>query len=119
MNPSYRHMQIVVLDKREQQFQPLDVVAFRCDGLSSILVKRIVAVPGDTVVVENKTLLINGEKSAFYEQGEFDMPGILCQELHLSDGEYIVIGDNVKESKDSRDIRVGIISVDDIIGKVQ
>ena len=120
MEPNYHNMQFVILDKRftDQTLQPGSVIAFHCDTLNAVLVKRIAAVPGQTVSVKLNTLLINDIPSPLYEKGSFQYAGILSETLALKEGEYIVIGDNISESKDSRYQEVGIVSYDSIVGKV-
>lgn len=119
MLPAYHNWQLVVLDKRANDYRPGDVVAFRCEGLNAVLVKRIAAGPGDTVQILNGTLYVNGEISRVYsEKGIFEYAGMLSDSLTLDDGEYIVIGDNIAQSRDSRYAEVGIVEADDIIGKL-
>lgn len=118
MSPAYHNLQLVVLDKRDKSYQAGDVVAFSCGGLSSVLVKRVVAVGGDTVRIEDCTLYVNGEISTLYDEGVFEYSGILRENQQLEEGKYIVIGDNIEQSKDSRYEEIGIISVDIIIGKI-
>lgn len=141
MSPSFHHLQLVVLDKHSEEFSYGDVVAFRCAGLDAVLVKRVVACPGDTVqivflnemssngqdtselgalnVKKGGILLVNGEINTVYgREAVFDYAGIAEKELKLGKGEYFVIGDNVAESKDSRYQSIGTVRVEDIIGKV-
>lgn len=118
MLPTYRHMHLVALDKQDRAFQTGDVVAFRCDGLKTVLVKRVVATPGQRIVIRDGTLLVNGEASPLYPERAFTFSGLLEEERQLSDGEYVVIGDNITKSKDSRDPDVGIVATETIIGKV-
>ena len=110
MEPNYKHLQLVVLNKHHRRFSYGDVVAFRSEELSSVLVKRIAACPGDTVEIRQGTLFVNGEVSAVYpETGVFDYAGILDQPLTLQPGAYFLLGDNIAESKDSRYPEVGIV----------
>lgn len=119
MLPSYHSWQIVVLDKRVSDYYLGDVIAFRCGELNAVLVKRIAAGPGDTVRILDGTLMVNGEISRVYPEKEvFDYAGMLSATVMLKDSEYIVIGDNIVESKDSRYDMVGIIHANDIIGKL-
>ncbi len=119
MAPSYHNLQLTILDKRGASPERGEVIAFRCKALSAVLVKRVAAVPGDTVVIDGGTLYINGEISAFFpEKGAFDDAGMLSSPLKLRDGEYIVIGDNIVQSKDSRCPEIGIVREEHIIGKV-
>ncbi|MGN0435978.1 MAG: signal peptidase I, partial [Wujia sp.] len=47
MKPTYHNLSLVIIDKHNRDFDRGDVIAFRCDGVSGVLVKRIVGVPGD------------------------------------------------------------------------
>ncbi len=118
MEPNLHNMQIVVLKKNMEKYLSGQVVAFYCDRLSTILVKRIVGNPGDTVVIKDGTLLVNGSAVSFYPKGCFEYAGILDEEIRLSEEQYIVIGDNYSLSKDSRYGEVGIVKMKDIIGGV-
>lgn len=118
MSPTYHHLQMAVLDKRDRAFQAGDVVAFDCRGLSATLVKRVAAVPGDNVVIENGVLLVNGAPSPVYGEAAFAFAGLLERPIALGEDEYVVIGDNIDESKDSRYAEVGVVRAEDIIGKL-
>lgn len=118
MSPTYRHFQLVVLDKQNREYHPGDVIAFRCDGLKTVLVKRIAAGPGQSAVIQHGSLYVDGAMMPFYEKKTFDYSGLLENEQKLSKDEFIVIGDNISESKDSRYEQVGIVKAESIIGKV-
>ena len=53
-----------------------------------------------------------------YEKETFGFSGLLSSPVSLKEGEYIVIGDNLDESRDSRYEEVGIVSADSFIGRV-
>ncbi|MBR6451644.1 MAG: signal peptidase I [Lachnospiraceae bacterium] len=116
MEPSYHHLQPVLVNKHNREFAVGDVAAFSCEGLSVVLVKRIAAGPGDTALIRDGTLYRNGEVSECFETGVFSDAGILETEITLGDGEYVMLGDNVAESIDSRNEAVGIVKERDIIG---
>ncbi len=118
MDPTFHNMQLVLLDKRADEYRAGDVVAFRCESLSSVLVKRVVAVPGDKVQIIDGTLVVNGEASPYYKKRAFVYAGALADAVVADDGEYIVIGDNVDESKDSRYPQIGAVPLNSIIGKI-
>ena len=59
MSPTYQDMQIVILEKHLERYTYGDVIAFQCENLDSILVKRIVACPGDDVVIKSGHLYVN------------------------------------------------------------
>lgn len=117
MEPTYRNLQLVVLDRHTKSYTYGDVIAFYCNSLDSVLVKRIAACPDDYVIITNGTLYVNGSISMIYDENvSFEYAGLLENGISLKSGQYIAIGDNVAESKDSR--ALGYINKSDIIGKV-
>ena len=84
-------------------------------GASGTFVKRLVALPGDTVSQRNGTLLVNGEhvEEPYLNGGE---RGSNFAERRLADDEYFMMGDNRGQSCDSRDW--GPVNRDDLIGPV-
>ena len=98
-----------------------DVIAFQPNGNenSHYYVKRVIGVPGDTLVIKNGRIFINDEE--LKEDESYDKiaePGIAESELHLAEGEYFVLGDNRNFSEDSRSGNIGIVKDSYIIGKV-
>ena len=119
MEPSYHSGQLVLLDKHTKQFGSGDVVAFRCHGLDAVLVKRIVAVPGDTVWIVDGVLHRNGiPAEEGLVKGSLAYAGIAKEPLTLGEGEYFMLGDNQEESKDSRYEEVRCVLEEDILGRV-
>lgn len=93
-----------------------DVVVLDLDNQIDLL-KRIVALPGETVTMDEGQIFINGVA--------LDEPYVaeLCQtyscqdrQWALGDDEYFVLGDNRNHSRDSHDF--GPIKRSQIIGKV-
>lgn len=83
----------------------------------TIFVKRLVALPGDTVEIAGGKLYVNGQEvpdPEFMGSVPHDYP--LRQ---LNADEYFVVGDNRRTSHDSRAADVGPISRDMIMGKVE
>ena len=119
MRPAYHDMQFVILDKHSKAYTYGDVVAFKSEGLNAVLVKRIAACPGDTAHIKDGTLYVNGAVSLIYSlENYFEYAGLLEKEIELMDDQYIVLGDNSCESKDSRYEIVGPIERRSIIGEV-
>lgn len=83
----------------------------------TIFVKRVVALPGDTVEISGGTLYVNGQEVADPpKMGSVPQDYALRQ---LGTDEYFVMGDNRRTSHDSRSKDVGPISRDMIMGKVK
>lgn len=97
-----------------------DVIVFLPNGNqnSHYYVKRVVAVPGDTVQILNGVLYVNGEIMEDTENyDKMADAGIAENAIILQNGEYFVLGDNRNNSEDSRSANIGVVSEKDIIGK--
>jgi len=97
-----------------------DVIVFLPNGNSNshYYVKRVIGVPGDTVVIENGIIYVNGE---FYEDSKvydkIEDGGIAESGVTLGEDEFFVLGDNRNNSEDSRSSNVGVVRREYIIGK--
>ena len=119
MYPSFHDKQVVLLDRHSRMYIVGDVIVFHCKGLGTNLVKRIVAEPGDSVLIVDGMLYVSGKVSNQYsEESLFEYGGIAEHEIILGKGQFFVLGDNLSKSKDSRYSEVGIVCEKDIIGKV-
>ena len=97
-----------------------DVVVFLPNGnqKTHYYVKRVIALPGETVQIINGKVYIDGE--LLEEDESFDKivdAGIAENEILLNDNEYFVLGDNRNSSEDSRSGNIGAVRGDNIIGK--
>ncbi len=99
-----------------------DVIVFRTDmkdenNKDKNLIKRIIGLPGDTVEIIGGYVYLNGkliDEPYLNEQGisgEMD-------EVTVPDGKLFVMGDNRGVSQDSRDVLVGCVDEQNILGKV-
>ena len=95
-----------------------DVVVFLPNGNENThyYVKRVVAVPGDSVWIQKGILYVNGEESPWVTEKVVEA-GIAENELTLGTGEYFCMGDNPGNSEDSRSANIGPVKEEDIIGK--
>lgn len=121
MAPTYTSGQPVLLQKwgLPDCLDRDDIVIIRSKNLHRDIVKRIVALPGDTVQIIDGILYVNAvlEENPYHLPAMED-PGTAASPITLGDGEYFVLGDNRNASTDSRFDEVGIISSDSIKGKV-
>ena len=97
-----------------------DVIVFKQSGKehSFYNIKRIIGLPGETIIIENGEILIDGK--VLENNVKVDPMvnyGLASEEILLEDNEYFVLGDNRNSSEDSRFASIGNISRDDIIGK--
>lgn len=119
MLPTYHNMQLVLVDKYSNEFHYNDVIIFTNEKLNATLIKRIIAIPGDTVQIIDGIVYVNNIPSPFLTQDRLiSYSGIASSPLHLSSDEYFVLGDNYEKSKDSRYPEIGCINSDVILGKV-
>ena len=95
-----------------------DVVEFKPNGNENAhtYVKRVVAVPGDTVRIKNGLLYVNDEPTEFYSDNIADA-GIAALDLKVGEDEFFVMGDNPNSSDDSRNANIGNVKLETIIGK--
>jgi len=100
----------------ENGSQPINFGAALALDTYTLFVKRLVALPGDTVQISDGILYVNGEAVANPEKMG-SVPG--DYPLHqLGENEYFVMGDNRRTSHDSRANDVGPLTRSAIMGKV-
>lgn len=97
-----------------------DVVVFLPNGNrnSHYYIKRVVAVPGDTVQIIGGRLYVNGEQVVDERYDKMAEAGIAGNPLVLGVDEYFVLGDNRNSSEDSRSANIGPVRSRDILGRV-
>ena len=117
MDPTLVDGQFVVALKNDD-FEAGDITAFYYNN--KILIKRIIAVPGDYIWIESDgTVFLNGN--------ELDEPYVSEKSLGECDVEfpyqvpenaYFMMGDHRETSIDSRSTVIGCVPQDQIIGKI-
>jgi signal peptidase I len=98
-----------------------DIIVFNSeltasDGSNKLLIKRVIALPGDRVTIADGNVYINGiliDEPYIYEN---ETSGNIDDRL-IPEGKVFVMGDNRRVSTDSRCERVGDVSVSDIVGR--
>ena len=95
-----------------------DVIVFKPNGNENAhtYVKRVVALPGDTVRIMNGILYVNGEPTDFFSDNIANA-GIAALDIKVGEDEFFVMGDNPNSSDDSRNANIGNVKLDTIIGR--
>ena len=116
MEPTYREGR-PVLFLRLGGVKRGDVAVLRVDVRWTVL-RRVVAVPGDTVELRDGTVFVNG----LAERGNYSItrtdpdPGGPGYPLILRADEYFVLGDRRETALDSRSF--GLVTMENILGRV-
>lgn len=109
MQPTLDGGELMILNKRDTKYERFDVVVV--DTGSEDIIKRIIAMPGESISCEDGVVYVNGRR-----QDESYSKGITFSfdKVVLKDNEYFVMGDNREDSMDSR--HIGPIKKDFIKG---
>jgi signal peptidase I len=115
MAPAVDRGDWVVVTGGEPAVSRGDVVLFRYPpGSSGRAVKRAVAIGGDTVVVTDRVVSVNGRSIAVQPLAGESAPR---RELRIPDGHVFLLGDNSAVSIDSRSF--GPVAQSDVVGRVR
>ena len=130
MQPAYREGDYILVNRLAYFFQPPergDLIAFYSAGsghplltnpfspeYSSQYIKRIIALPGDTVEARGRVVFVNGQPLG--EPYLQEPPLYTFAEITVPAGSYFVLGDNRNFSDDSH--RGWFVPSADIIGRI-
>lgn len=120
MKPTLQHNDKLIVSTVGYKVQRGDVVVISETGdLDEPIVKRIIAVGGDTVDINFTTgvVTVNGTEEDYTDElttQQFD----IAFPITVPEGAVFVLGDNRANSLDSRSTRVGCVDERYIVGKV-
>ncbi|MCI8810481.1 MAG: signal peptidase I [Oscillibacter sp.] len=118
MAPTLIDGEIVISLKGSGNYQPGDIVAFYYDN--KILVKRVIAGPGDWVDIDEKgTVFVNEQE--LYEPYLSEKALGDCNitlPYQVPESKVFVMGDHRSVSLDSRNTALGCVSYDQIVGEL-
>lgn len=118
MEPTLKEGEILITSKYFK-YSYGDIIAFYYNG--KILIKRVIATGGDVVNIDsNGNVFVNNKKleENYVSNIDYGITDITFP-IVVNENEVFVLGDNRKVSIDSRNKEIGMISINDIIGKIK
>lgn len=118
MYPYLKDGEILILNKMDKKYNRYDIVV--ANAANTKVIKRVIGLPGENIEYKDCKLYINGEEKEDFVS-ECITDNFSLEDLYgyaiIPEGYYFVMGDNRKESSDSRDYRIGLIKTNQIQGK--
>ena len=116
MRPTLEDGEFVLVSKLSYtfgEFQRGDIVVFHFPlNPQEELVKRIIGLPGDTVMVRDNQVFVNGQQ---LNETYIAQAPLYSGEWTVSEGQLFVLGDNRNNSNDSKDW--GLLPQENVVGK--
>lgn len=124
MYPTLKSKDYLIINKvayKSKNPERGDIVVFNSNipnekGGNKNLVKRIIGLPNEHLIIKNGIVYINDKKieepylEELYTSGDID--------IIIPEDYFFTMGDNRSISRDSRDVEVGVINKEEIIGRV-
>ncbi len=123
MLPTLHNGQIVLINRAavvSHQIHKGDIVIARLsevneNGYPKLIIKRVIATPGDHVLIQNGQVILNGEVLEESYIASERTPGDI--NIVLGKHQLFLLGDNRMISRDSRDKSIGPVTLDKLIGR--
>ena len=110
-----------VVISRKSSIDRYSIIGFSVSGEEGLFVKRIVGIPGDSIMVQGQRLILSLDDSSFRTTYSYELTNEVAEQMgslkKIPSNAYFVIGDHVSVSKDSRSF--GLVRRNTIEGKVQ
>ncbi len=119
MYPYLKNEEILILNKLNNNYKRNDIIVAQVNNTK--IIKRIIGLPGENIEYKDCNLYINGKKTKDFVTecitDDFSLEK-LYDYVVIPEGYYFVMGDNRRESSDSRNPDIGLINKNQINGKV-
>lgn len=122
MDPTFIEEEYMIIDQISYKITPPkrgDVIVFRYPNDPKVFyIKRIIAVPGESVTIDQGTVTIsqaNGDTEVLTEPYVANHDTRSMPTLDVTEGHYFVMGDNRPVSSDSR--MWGLLPQENIVGR--
>lgn len=135
MEPNFHDRQRLIVNKviyRIREPERGEVVVFHAPEKKDYI-KRVIALPGETVKVVGDTVYVNGEpieepyiraevekakqQGTTYNRRDYKVTENGVEAVTVPEDSVFVMGDNRSNSKDSRMESVGFVPIDEIVGR--
>lgn len=120
MLPNFAEGDFVIFNRIEENYSFGDVIVVQSVNEQNNVVKRIIAVPGDTIeITSDLRIIVNGNeiRETWQSTGTLSQ-GTASLSFKLDEGEYFVLNDNRDDNNDSRNKKYGNIDQENILGIV-
>ena len=120
MLPNFAEGDFVIFNRIEENYSFGDVIVVQSVEEQDNVVKRIIAVPGDTIeITSDLRIIVNGNeiRETWQSTGTLSQ-GTASLSFKLNEGEYFVLNDNRDDNNDSRNKKYGNIEQENILGIV-
>ena len=123
---SGEHLLIDKLTPRFDDYSRGDIIVFHPNGATdeTPYIKRVIGVGGDRVQIGDGRVFINGvlldETAYTYPAPGQNEPTVAKNggsEWDVPEGQLFVLGDHRQRSTDSRNLSVGLVDTDDVVGR--
>jgi len=116
MQPTLHAQELIMVNKlayRLGEVQRGDVIVFHYPlNPQEDFIKRVIGLPGDTVTIQNRQVMVNG---IVLKEDYIAEPPTYSGEWLVPEGKLFVLGDNRNESSDSH--RWGFVPMEEVVGR--
>jgi signal peptidase I len=120
MEPTLRGNELLIVNQwiyKVKQPEYGDIIVFHYEDEGRDFIKRVIGLPGDVIEIRNGEILRNSKKinEPYIPSWMKNSYGENKPRMIVPKGHLYVLGDNRKNSKDSRVI--GTVSMDEVVGR--